>query len=95
MKLTVKVRRAEPYSKEDGKQPYNEWLWKLKDLRGKARVAARVDRAARGNFGIYILVFLNLKKISGQVIVSTLASMAMKSSSYWQVATKDLKIATS
>ena len=53
MKLMVKVRRAEPYVTEDGKKPYDEWLWKLKDLRAKARVAARVDRAVRGNFGNY------------------------------------------
>ena len=53
MKLTLKVRRAEPYTKEDGRQPYDEWLWKLKDLRVKAKIAARVDRAIRGNFGNY------------------------------------------
>ena len=53
MKLTVKVRRSEPYVTADGKKPYDDWLWKLKDLRAKARVAARVDRAARGNFGDY------------------------------------------
>ena len=51
MKLTVKTRRAEPYVKEDGKIPYDEWLHKLKDLKVKAKVAVRVDRAARGNFG--------------------------------------------
>ena len=53
VKLTVKVRAAEPYVTADGKRPYDQWLWKLKDLRAKARVAARVDRAARGNFGSY------------------------------------------
>ena len=53
MKLTVRVRRAESYTKEDGKQPYDEWLWRLKDLRVKAKIAARVDRAIRGNFGNY------------------------------------------
>ena len=53
MRLTVKVRRTELYETEDGKQPYNEWLWSLKDVRGKAKVAARVDRATRGNFGDY------------------------------------------
>ena len=37
MKLTVKVRRAEPYTTEDGKKPYDEWLRKLKDLKAKAR----------------------------------------------------------
>lgn len=53
MKLTVKVRRAEPYATEDGKKPYDEWLRKLKDLKAKARVAVRVDRAVRGNLGLH------------------------------------------
>jgi len=53
MKLTVKIRRAEPYVTENGQVPYDEWLWKLKDLRAKAKVTVRVDRAARGNFGDY------------------------------------------
>ncbi len=53
MRLTVKVRRAEPYVKKDGKKPYDEWLRKLKDLKAKARVAVRVDRATRGNFGLH------------------------------------------
>lgn len=53
MRLTIKARRAEPYVTIDGRKPYDEWLWKLKDLRAKARIAARVDRAVRGNFGVY------------------------------------------
>jgi len=53
MKITVKIRKAEPYITESQKIPYNNWFWKLKDLRAKARVAVRVDRAVRGNFGNY------------------------------------------
>jgi len=53
MRLNLIVRKAEPYVTKEGKKPYDKWLWKLKDLRAKARVAARVDRAARGNFGDY------------------------------------------
>ena len=53
MKLTVKLRIPEAYTSQDGKQPFYEWLRKLKDLQGKARIIRRIDRAASGNFGVY------------------------------------------
>ncbi len=53
MRLTVKIRKAEPYSTQDGKRPFGDWLWRLKDLRAKAKIVHRVDRAELGNFGKY------------------------------------------
>lgn len=32
---------------------YSEWFEKLRDIRGRARIAARVDSAKAGNFGDY------------------------------------------
>jgi putative addiction module killer protein len=32
---------------------YSEWFKQLRDMRGRARIAARVDSARAGNFGDY------------------------------------------
>ena len=32
---------------------YAEWFTKLRDIRGRARIAARIDSARAGNFGDY------------------------------------------
>jgi putative addiction module killer protein len=53
MKLTVKNRKTSLYVTGDGKKPFDEWLWRLKDLKAKARIIHRLDRAAIGNFGKY------------------------------------------
>ncbi len=34
-----------------GSDPYQEWLDRLKDLRGRIAIQRRVDRLAGGNFG--------------------------------------------
>lgn len=34
-----------------GASPFEEWLDRLKDVVGRARVRVRIDRAARGNLG--------------------------------------------
>jgi putative addiction module killer protein len=34
-----------------GRDPYQEWLDKLKDLTGRVAIQRRVDRVATGNFG--------------------------------------------
>src|SRR5689334_1576265 len=41
----------EEYVAADGSCPYAEWLGTLKDVVAQARLLARVDRAAHGNFG--------------------------------------------
>lgn len=42
------VRR---YRNENGSEIITEWLAGLKDIRARARIAARIDRLAVGNFG--------------------------------------------
>lgn len=34
-----------------GKEPFQEWVDKLKDKRGQARIFSRIARAEAGNFG--------------------------------------------
>lgn len=39
------------YLTENGQSPFNDWLLGLRDLRARARVRTRLDRASLGNFG--------------------------------------------
>jgi putative addiction module killer protein len=39
------------YLTASGKDPFQEWLDELKDLRGRIVIQRRVDRVAGGNFG--------------------------------------------
>ncbi len=42
---------VEEYVTERGKVPFTEWLLRLKDKTGQAKLLARVRRASFGNFG--------------------------------------------
>jgi putative addiction module killer protein len=44
----VAIRR---YVTRHGKDVFGEWLAQLPDLRAQAKIAARIDRLAAGNFG--------------------------------------------
>jgi len=39
------------YLTTSGRDPYQEWVDKLKDLTGRIAIQRRVDRVAEGNFG--------------------------------------------
>ncbi len=39
------------YLTASGRDPYQEWVDKLKDLTGRVAIQRRVDRMAAGNFG--------------------------------------------
>jgi putative addiction module killer protein len=39
------------YLTASGNDPYQQWLDKLKDLKGRVAIQRRVDRLAGGNFG--------------------------------------------
>ncbi|MBF0462023.1 MAG: type II toxin-antitoxin system RelE/ParE family toxin [Magnetococcales bacterium] len=41
----------EEYLTANGKSPFSDWLCALKDVIAQAKLTARVDRAAHGNFG--------------------------------------------
>jgi len=39
------------YQTSEGRDVFGQWLSGLRDLKAKARIAARIDRLAAGNFG--------------------------------------------
>ena len=39
------------YAKEDGKEPFTEWLYNLRDVMSRKRILARVSRLQQGNYG--------------------------------------------
>ena len=40
------------YVTEDGREPFNEWLTSLRDIRARAKIRVRLDRVSIGNFGV-------------------------------------------
>lgn len=53
MKLLAKQRTAKVFTDAAGKSPFEDYLKGLKDVVGKAKILARIERAERGNFGDY------------------------------------------
>ena len=53
MKLLIKPRHAKVFQEVKGRVPFEDYLNGLKDIVGKAKILARVDRAEKGNFGDY------------------------------------------
>lgn len=43
--------KIEVYKTASGKQPFNNWLNKIKETHTKARILSRIDRLKLGNFG--------------------------------------------
>jgi putative addiction module killer protein len=41
----------EIYQDENGKEPFNEWLYSIKDIKTQARIDNRLERLRVGNFG--------------------------------------------
>lgn len=39
------------YARENGKEPFTEWLYGLRDSVGRRRILARVSRLQQGNYG--------------------------------------------
>ena len=39
------------YADENGKEPFTDWLYQLRDIMGRKRILARVARLAQGNYG--------------------------------------------
>lgn len=44
-------REIEIYEKNDGRRPFQDWILALKDGVSRARIRARIDKVAFGNFG--------------------------------------------
>jgi putative addiction module killer protein len=45
------IREILHYHRPDGRQPFSEWLFSLRDKRIRSRIVARLDRLLTGNFG--------------------------------------------
>jgi len=41
----------EYFLSEDGRKPFKEWLERLRDIQGRAKIRIRLDRIRLGNFG--------------------------------------------
>lgn len=41
----------ERYRRRDGKEPFTDWLHKIRDAPTRARILTRLDRVSAGNFG--------------------------------------------
>ena len=39
------------YAKKNGKEPFTEWLYSLRDVMGRKRILSRVSRLQHGNYG--------------------------------------------
>jgi putative addiction module killer protein len=46
-------KKLKIYDTAEGKRPYSEWLYKLRDVATIARIRARIDRIEEGNLGQY------------------------------------------
>lgn len=49
--MNVLEKRIIIYERSDGVLPFVEWIRNLRDIRGKQKVEARIDRVRLGNMG--------------------------------------------
>ena len=49
----VVPREVLHFKTSDGRDPFEEWLNGLKDMRAWARIEQRINRVRMGNFGVY------------------------------------------
>jgi putative addiction module killer protein len=47
----AKPSRVIVFADKDGKEPFTEWLYGLKDVMGRKRILIRITRLEQGNFG--------------------------------------------
>jgi putative addiction module killer protein len=41
----------EIYQGQNGKEPFNDWLYSIRDIRTRARIDNKIERLRAGNFG--------------------------------------------
>ena len=49
--MEVKEKVVKYFENQRGKSPFREWLSKLKDVKGRAKIDVRIRRAGLGNLG--------------------------------------------
>ena len=51
--MEVTPKEIKRYSTPEGKIPFSEWFFSLRDFKAQAKITARLDRIERGNLGDY------------------------------------------
>ena len=51
--MESRPRQLRNYQTADGTEPFPEWIRRLKDREGRARIRTRLDRVASGNLGVW------------------------------------------
>ena len=51
MPKEAKPKSVIVYADDNGKEPFTDWLYNLRDIMGRKRILARVTRLAQGNYG--------------------------------------------
>jgi putative addiction module killer protein len=49
--MEIQPRELRNYLTADGRNPFYEWFYSLRDRRAKAKIRARLDRVEEGNLG--------------------------------------------
>ncbi|MCP2731544.1 type II toxin-antitoxin system RelE/ParE family toxin [Limnofasciculus baicalensis] len=51
--MTVQPREIQRYTTPEGKIPFDEWFYALRDRKAKSKITARLERVNLGNLGDY------------------------------------------
>lgn len=51
--MEVQPREIERYTTSDGRVPFDEWFYDLRDSQAKLKINVRLKRVSAGNFGDY------------------------------------------
>ncbi|BAZ53778.1 hypothetical protein NIES4103_64610 [Nostoc sp. NIES-4103] len=54
--MEIQPREIRAYLTVDGRNPFDEWLGSLRDIKAKAKIRVRLDRVEDGNLGDYKFV---------------------------------------
>ena len=49
--MEAREREVDYYETENGKSPFGDWLFSLKDKEGRRKIKSRIDRVILGNMG--------------------------------------------
>jgi len=49
----VQPKEIQRYIASDGKNPYDQWFYSLRDINAQAKIISRLNRIADGNLGDY------------------------------------------
>jgi putative addiction module killer protein len=53
MNKTITPKKVIVYCDEQGREPFNDWLFGLRDKQSRKRIESRIARVTQGNYGDY------------------------------------------